>query len=106
MGNGDRNFRKQKEPADTHWGAKAATIGAKQTAKTRKGHSIVTHRGAKGPWVKPAQEAPEAIYRESADMWKEYNTNKGNATGGQYRDSQRDDTPYDFRGWKKGWHQG
>jgi len=39
-------------------------------------------------------------------MWKEYNSNKGNATGGQYRDSQRDDTPYDFRGWRRGWNQG
>jgi len=88
-------------------GSKGSHNWGQASREDQEGSQYRYPQGAKDPWVKAAQEPPqEAMGREAADMWTEYNTNKGNATGGQYRDFQRDDTPYDFRGWRKGWHQG
>ena len=63
-------------------------------------------QGPKDPWGRSGQDAQGAGCRDTADVWKDYNANKGSSAGGQYREPQRDDTPYDFRGWRKGWHQG
>ena len=63
-------------------------------------------QGPKDPWGRSGQDAQCAGSRDTADMWKDYNANKGSSAGGQYRDPQRDDTPYDFRGWRRAWNQG
>jgi len=44
----------------------------------------------------------EKAARAPADRWKDYNSNKGNATSSQHRDFHKDDTPYDAKGGRAG----